>query len=519
MPKRKIVFFGNCQAQALAWLCRRFLAPRQDDQILAITAPIKDIEAARKELLGADVIVEQVFDHALEIDVAVENQGQPIICFPNVYAIFYWPYTNQRHPRNDEIDTAYDAGPYPNEMGDSFLNKLIAKGVSADDALEQYLQDDMTARADRLFELNAASQMRRDELTGCAVQQQVQEYFRDEHLFLTSAHPNMRIFSTIAEHALGQLGYPKNRIADALAAQRVSPFPHHALPIHPRVAGHFGLRFATENMRYPFFEEGDFTFAEYVRRYMNFEWSEKLRDALAVAVKNPDEALDQLEQVLPSLPRSATAVRVKSSLLLRKQDHGGALWAATQAVERDPSDPQNWIALSVAHRAAREFSPAEAALDRALDAAPMDAGVHHERAHLDAAQGLWPVAVTEAQRAVEIEPGTARFHMSLADFLTHVGRFDEAIEATQRAVALEPHVGGYRFALAHRLDRNGQGEEAAALVRDLIAKDGHDRDGYVQTGHLLARNGDLDGAEKAFRQAARLAPDDAQIELALADVL
>ncbi|HTY54405.1 MAG TPA: hypothetical protein VMB26_04365, partial [Candidatus Binataceae bacterium] len=152
LARRHIVFFGNCQAGEVARLCRRFLAPRSGDIVDVIDVPLHDARSARQLLARADVIVEQVFDNRQEIwlrllerdhvDIRAEYHDRKIIRFPTVTGIFYWPYANQPHPRNAEIEKGYDAGPYPDEMGDSFLNRRIAAGVSPDEALEQYLAED-----------------------------------------------------------------------------------------------------------------------------------------------------------------------------------------------------------------------------------------------------------------------------------------------------------------------------------------------------------------------------------------
>ena len=432
MGQRKIVFLGNCQALALQWFWQRFLAPRTGDLATVIDIAACDVAKARLELSNADLIVEQVFDHSLEIDVASEYAADKVVRFPNVYAIFYWPYTNQRHPRNDEIGKGYDEGPYPNELGDSFLNRLILEHVPADKALEIYLREDVSARADRLLELNAEMQRKRDEAAGMDVQSHIARHFRDDHLFRTSAHPTMRVFRLVAEGVFTRLGYAKGLVEAALVAQRVSPFPRVALPIHPGVIRHFGLRFATAETRYPYFDEGHYTFAEYVRRYMNFEWNAALRDALQLAGRDPELALAQIEEASRHSPRSATAVRVKSDLLIQKGDYPAAAAAAQLATTLEPDDVRNWLALSRARRLTGVPELAEQALHSAVNLAPVDAEVQTEAAHLAGSQGRWQAVAEEASLAVDIEPGTAYFRASLSEFLARADAADETLAVTNR---------------------------------------------------------------------------------------
>jgi Flp pilus assembly protein TadD len=516
---RKIVFFGNCQALALQRFCQRFLAPRTGDVTTVIDIAAYDVAKACVELGNADLVVEQVFDHPLEVDAASEIGADKVVRFPNVYAIFYWPYTNQRHPRNDEIGKGYDEGPYPNELGDSFLNRLILEHVPADKALEIYLREDVSARADRLLELNAEMQRKRDDAAGMDIQSHIGRHFRDDHLFRTSAHPNMRIFSLVAEGVFRRLGYTKGMVETALVAQRVSPFPRVALPIHPGVIRHLGLRFASAETRYPYFDEGDYTFAEYVRRYMNFEWNAALRDALQLAAREPERALVQIRKAARHSPRSAAAARVRSDLLIQKRDYPAAATAAQLAATLEPDDVRNWLALSRARRLTGELDRAEETLRGAVNLAPVDAEVQTEAAHLAASRGQWQAAAEEACLAVDIEPGTARFHASLSEFLAQAGAADQALAAARRAVELDPGFPGYSLVLADRLDDAGRDEEAAAILRCLIANGMGGAHAHVRLGQVLARANDVDGAVAAFRQAVELSPEEAELRRVLASLV
>jgi hypothetical protein len=318
---RKIVFFGNCQALALQRFCQRFLAPRTGDVTTVIDIAAYDVAKARIELGNADLVVEQVFDHPLEVDAASEIGADKVVRFPNVYAIFYWPYTNQRHPRNDEIGKGYDEGPYPNELGDSFLNRLILEHVPADKALEIYLREDVSARADRLLELNAEMQRKRDDAAGMDVQSHIARHFRDDHLFRTSAHPNMRVFSLVAKGVFRRLGYTKGMVETALVAQRMSPFPRVALPIHPGVIRHLGLRFASTETRYPYFDEGDYTFAEICPPLHEFRVECRLARCAPARRPRAKTSVGADSEGCPTL----TALRCRGPCQLRPVDPGAGL--------------------------------------------------------------------------------------------------------------------------------------------------------------------------------------------------
>jgi len=170
---------------------------------------------------------------------------------------------------------------------------------------------------------------------------------------------------------------------------------------------------------------------------MNFEWNAALRDALQLAGRDPELALAQIEEASRHSPRSATAVRVKSDLLIQKGDYPAAAAAAQLATTLEPDDVRNWLALSRARRLTGVPELAEQALHSAVNLAPVDAEVQTEAAHLAGSQGRWQAAAEEASLAVDIEPGTAYFRASLSEFLARVDAADETLAVTNRASRLQ----------------------------------------------------------------------------------
>src|ERR1700722_20204777 len=158
MTRRKIAFYGNCQADALTTVCHRYLAPAQGDLTVWVNSTVtvqdspEEVERRRYELRDADVIIEQVFDQEKTFDVHSSNSTAPIFYFPQVTGIFLWPFSGRSHPGNagrwPEV--------YPAELGDGFLNRMVNNGTPLDEAVESYLALDIAkiTHLDRLFELH-----------------------------------------------------------------------------------------------------------------------------------------------------------------------------------------------------------------------------------------------------------------------------------------------------------------------------------------------------------------------------
>ena len=119
---------------------------------------------------------------------------------PHVAGAFLWPYTGQSHPKNAAAPFLDEAGPYPAELGDSFLNRMIVAGVPAEQAVQTYLSTDVATvrRVDRLQELVLDKQRDRDLACGYGFADLISARFRQERLFRSPNHPEVRLTMMLA---------------------------------------------------------------------------------------------------------------------------------------------------------------------------------------------------------------------------------------------------------------------------------------------------------------------------------
>lgn len=538
---RRIVFIGNCQLQSLSQLYRRF-AGRAGDEDVTYLPSYEDLTDDRvTTIAGADIIVEQRMDVAPRAEIGGIASPAERHFVPLLAGGFLWPFAGQAHPRN-EFHWFMPGGPFDGEMSDSYLNRLIEKAVPPAEAVEQYLAADINKlrNLDRLFEIIIDRQRSRDEACGFRIADLILEHFRDEPLFRTPHHPNLRValsFTTQFFQVMGVDGASIDRLHQQL---RITPFPKAQLPIHPSVARHFRLKFADAQTRYRFREEGRVTFAEYAHRYMAYDWNRDLAEGIALSGRDVAQSLPKLEAGLARSPHSAegwfsyaealrhagraaeaeTANRRAIAIDPAEGRHYyglghtlvalGRLDEAAQAAERavaiDPFGPHfHGLSASVASRRGR-LTEAEGFVRQALELEPANPHLHSLLGDLLLRQDRLAESATAIRAAIALDPAAAGFHFALSRALARADHTAEAIEAVRRAAALDPDNAAIQGHLSNLLAQSGDVQDAETNLRSLLATNPNDAGLYEQYGHLLARLGRPEEAEASFRRAMDLAP-------------
>ena len=298
---RRVVFAGGVQARALAKAYRLDIAGDSDEDVFFIGTEALVREAAHRVIAAADIVVtdltkdgETVADHLIPA-------GAERIAVPVVRAGFLWPYAGAPHPRNAGT-TALREGPYPADFGDIFLDTMVGERVSEDEAVRRYLALDIAAEAglNALLDttLNALAIL--DARSGFDLASFVAAEFRQQNLFATSERLRLPLFRHIAGCVFSRMGVDRQRAETLMEA----PFAPGAMPIHPGVLRHFGMAAPLPDHRYPVLDEGTFSFEQYCRRYLRYEWNEPLHTAMKLAENNPADAIPLLRRALDVSPGS-----------------------------------------------------------------------------------------------------------------------------------------------------------------------------------------------------------------------
>lgn len=521
MRRKNVTIVGNCQASAIAELYRDFIGQPNLEDVRYFNDHGLPQDAVRAGVAGADLIIVQERDFNHGLTPAELPPGVEVRPFPMVLAGYIWPYANEPHIHNLP-EPPFSDGPYPSQLSDSYLNRLIAKGVPPEDALAQYLALDVArvASIDRVFELYQDRQRQRDARTGFDLAPLIEADFRTHALFRSPHHPNLRLFGAIASQLFALLNVPAETIRLALASLRTSPFPSDELPIHPAVARHFGLAFADAETRYTYFGEGRFTFAEYVLRYMRYDNDRGLRIGTAMALGGGDahQALALLDAGLANVPGSVSGLRARALMLDRVGRRDEAIDAFRRSVEAAPDDLESLVALADALAQQGDGAGAEAAARRALAIAPDHAPAHAALAHAALAAGDTRLGLASAREAVRLVPGRLAYRRLCGLALMRDGDLPGAEEAARRAVAMDPLAADSRNLLAEIFEEQGRRAEAIAVLEDGLALDCRNGQTFSLLGNFHLRNRDLAAAEAAFARGVAIEPGRADLEQCRASV-
>jgi tetratricopeptide (TPR) repeat protein len=116
-------------------------------------------------------------------------------------------------------------------------------------------------------------------------------------------------------------------------------------------------------------------------------------------------------------------------------------------------------------------------------------------------------------------PGSAQMHQAMAHELGREGDLTGAITNYRAALAADPHLPGIHFELAEALHSSPESklkEEAEQEYRLAVTTNALDERALSRLGDIVADKGNLDEAEKFYKQALALVPDDTDAEVGLA---
>jgi Flp pilus assembly protein TadD len=519
----KIVFVGNCQIQSICNAYNAFVSPWTGDSGHFVDAYSLDPAAAAAAFEGADILVGQVAETKSNIDVDGISAGVVRYRVPVVTGSFLWPFGGQPHPQSPSTARRYmPLGPYSAEFGDSYLNRMINRGVDRDEILKKYIDLDLNkmVNLDRLLELNLEQQRKRDSVTGFNMAEVIEKYFREEHLFLTPYHPNLRVARSLIQQTFALMGVGQTAIDRVEKWLTITPFPKHSSPIHPSVQRHFGLKYAGPGYRFRYYSEGTFTFEEYVSRYLQFEWNEALEEGLALASERKLEAaVETLTIGLQRSPQSGNGFHSLSGVLDSLGRADDAIAAARTAVELEPNDSSAVRHLGVILGRTEHAQEAEQFLEKAISLSPGSAEYYVALSHFLQRQRRTDEAIAAVREAIERDPSVSSFRVHLAVLLEAKGADREAESELRRAVDQSPNTAHARRQLSHLLAKQNKLDEAVVEAQRAVDLEPDTAASVRHLGVLLGRVGRFEEGERLLRKAIELSPESAEYYFALSHML
>jgi len=266
--------------------------------------------------------------------------------------------------------------------------------------------------------------------------------------------------------------------------------------------------------------------------------------------ENLEKAADQFQAILKLDPKDissarwlarlyrfqnkhAEAEKILRDILVRDSDNGPALEQLSQllidegrsqeAVELlsksagSSSSPEIYDLLGDAYSQGKDFSKAENAYRKAVDADPDDAGHRHGLAQSLLSQEKYAAALEQFKRLSELEPGTAENYLRMAQLYRRMGEFDQAESSLLRAKQLAPGSLEVLYHEALLYEDQGRYADAVKVLTDAIAGIRSQSSGegnpsalailYEQLGRTYREQENYPAAISTFEEMARLGPD------------
>jgi tetratricopeptide (TPR) repeat protein len=238
---------------------------------------------------------------------------------------------------------------------------------------------------------------------------------------------------------------------------------------------------------------------------------------LALSQNKPDEAVAQLRNVTLSNKTLSQAHFILGQVLARQRKLEEAVAEITKTLELRPQLVPARMLLARIYLSQGNYTAVLSEANEALKFDPRYVPALDLKATAHAGLGAWDQAAAAREEIAKIVPNYVNNLIALAALAVQRHDPSKAEETFRRAYALEPDnlvlVRGMAEFYANT-NRAAQGER---LLDDYIARHKDQPDAYGARGEFAARTAGPAEAEKYYRKAAELAPNDPYPLLALAD--
>jgi serine/threonine protein kinase/tetratricopeptide (TPR) repeat protein len=232
------------------------------------------------------------------------------------------------------------------------------------------------------------------------------------------------------------------------------------------------------------------------------------RLAAAAALSGGEERRSALSGLEKDERTTAQELARAGALLMEVGEYTAALDIADAFSRRFPKDVEAHLLTARAAIELRMGKRAERAIEEATAlAASKDLRPVLALADLRERQGDVPGALAALAKAYEKRPKDAQIAPRYGRLLSQSGRLDEAAEVLG-AWTRDNNDAESLAELAFVRYRQERVEDAAALIKRALKKSPKLAIAHYYLGAVLFRQGDTAGAERAYREADQLAPDD-----------
>ena len=266
--RKKIVIIGNCQGDVIREGFNRLetLNSRFDARYYFVGLPDNLYEFAKRDLSECDILLVQDIrnweNFALRGFVPDDVET---VYFPAVRFATPWPFDAWNGP--GDSTAAREAPNLTFPYHDGLLARLRREIPDREERLRAYrsLEWPGIVNVQRLHTLEERRLLALDSKFGIALGAFILDNFRQRQIFYTTVRPNRDVYGLLMRYLLDRIGVTGGHtLPESLEMVLRNP----QIPVHPRVAATFGIRWADENTRY--LNRGwEVTWETYVRSYID----------------------------------------------------------------------------------------------------------------------------------------------------------------------------------------------------------------------------------------------------------
>jgi hypothetical protein len=323
---KTLIIYGNCQAEAISTIFRKDPVTEESFRVLYLRSfdhPSDGWDELRGEDVANCAVLCEQHDPRPFPYRDLLPAGCHTVTFPAIDFTPLWPFSCP-NPYNVPEPPVFPFGRFP--YGDRIIIESIDKKMPPKEILSYYLSGWVRygMDLDRLLQVESARLTARDSHCDVKMSDFVLENFRQERLFWSNNHPTSALLRELI-HRLLAIAEPLEPLLDELdldatISYRLSPegpLGAVSIPVHPKIAAHFGLEWYDAGERHQSFGGLTYSGAEYfdtmIREAISFRAMGKRRKVISQAAQpraktlivSGDVQAEALAGLLRGVPRVA----------------------------------------------------------------------------------------------------------------------------------------------------------------------------------------------------------------------
>lgn len=441
MSETSVVVIGNCQGVVITDMLSRAFIKHPNISVTALQSYTRLTADEKNTLANADILLAQKGEFSDDVITQAQDRAAQSISFPSCMQNCLWPYHAEAHYLNADME-GFNSGPFPKQTGVRWMNQRLLDGEAPDRVADDYINLDISKvmNLDRLYEIGKRRMQALDNSCDVGGQWDVtSSMFTDARTFHASLHPINALLETLVQQILPHIMPDEAELAPwRLTHEAFEPTQP---PVHPSIARHYGLKWASETTTYRFWNEGEFTHDEWVCKYVHFAVDADLARIVSRyrAGDRSDDLVRALEDKYNEKPEAYPVALLMASEALRQSRVDDGLSIIEKVLDTRPDYIEALLIKGRAYLQARDMEKASAIFIDCLRLEPNHYAAMYWRAQTLHAMGSFEAALIHMKKATELKYNAYQAWEFIGKIHLKKKRKKKAISAFETAKAFHPN--------------------------------------------------------------------------------